>query len=105
VGKEGESMISIEEYLNQERRKEMNKMERNENTEWYINHVLYYGFDRTENLPAGEYLDWWAYDQIADELVALDYPEDKDAWTEAHWDRLEEGIRWATRYINNRMEE
>ena len=80
-------------------------MERNENTEWYINHVLHYGFDRTDSLPAGEYLNWWAYDQIADELIALGYPEDKEAWTDAHWDRLEEGIRWATDYINKRMEE
>ena len=79
-------------------------IERNENTEWYINHVLHFGFDRTDNLPAGEYLDWWAYDQIADELIALGYPEDKDAWTEAHWERLEEGIQWASNYISKRME-
>tara|TARA_B100001093_G_scaffold460487_1_gene474327 strand:- start:247 stop:501 length:255 start_codon:yes stop_codon:yes gene_type:complete len=81
-------------------------MERNENTEWYINHVLHYGFDRTDNLPAGEYLDWWAYSHgIDDELVALGFPDDAEAWTETHWERLEEGIVWATDYINKRMEE
>ena len=81
-------------------------MERNDNTEWYINHVLHYGFDRTDNLPAGEYLDWWAYSHgIDDELVALGFPDDAEAWTETHWERLEEGIVWATDYINKRMEE
>tara|TARA_R100001463_G_scaffold76199_7_gene130280 strand:- start:11210 stop:11461 length:252 start_codon:yes stop_codon:yes gene_type:complete len=80
-------------------------MERNENTEWYIDHVLTYGTDRTDNLPAGEYLDWWAYSHgIPDELVALGFPEDEQEWTEDDWDRLEIGIRWATEYINKIME-
>ena len=62
-------------------------MKRDENTEWYISHVLNYGTDRTQNIPVGEYLDWWAYRHIDEELVALGYPEEADDWTDADWDK------------------
>lgn len=79
-------------------------MKRDENTEWYISHVLNYGTDRTRNIPVGEYLDWWAYSHgIDEELVALGYPKASEAWTDADWDRLQDGIRWAEDYIHEQI--
>ena len=79
-------------------------MKRNKNTEWYIDHVLTYGTDRTQNIPAGEYLDWWAYSHGIDEgLVTLGYPKESQAWKDFHWDKLQEGIRWAEDYIHKQI--
>jgi hypothetical protein len=78
-------------------------MKRDENTEWYISHVLKYGTDLTQNIPVGEYLDWWTYRHIDEELVALGYPADADDWTDADWDKLQEGVRWAEDYIHKQI--
>ena len=80
--------------------------ERNENTEWYINIVLQYGFDRTQNLAAHEYLDRWdiGFGEVAEELQALGFTKRFEDWTDGDWDMLEHGISWAEQFITKQME-
>jgi len=82
-------------------------IERNENTEWYINIVLQYGFDRTANLAANEYLDEWdiGFGEVEQELQALGYTKRFEDWTDGDWDMMEHGISWAEQFIIKQLEE